>query len=139
MKRIIAASAVLAIGLLAGSASAAPLPNPLEGDACLIAGGEATDGTGSTHCEFTTNAMSPAHGYIGLIPNDFVIWIDSNNSNTVNAGEEILAEVSPSEPGDQASMGGQLDVGGGVKVDVLVMDGCVQAPGCGWVGALLVG
>jgi hypothetical protein len=136
MRKVIITLAVLAIALAFVPSTAAPAPNPIP-NSCLIAGGEATDGTGSVHCEFET-AATGLHGYVGLIPNDFVIWLDANNNNAVNAGETVLAEVSPSAP-DPVAMAGQLDVADGAKVDVLVMEGCVQAPGCGWVGALLVG
>ena len=129
---LLAVASVAALSLATASAGEGPtLPIP---NSCNFVGGAATDGEGSLHCEFEA-ADVPAHGYVGATPNDFAVFLDANDNDVLDDGEAIV-EVSPS--GFDA-VGGQLALDAGTTYDVVLFEGCVQSPGCGWIGALLVG
>lgn len=133
MRKFLSAAALLAIVAGASASMAEPLPAP---NSCVwapVAAG--ADGT-VEHCEFVA-ADAPAHGYIGAVPNDFVIYQDANDNDTPDDGE-VLVSASPTEDFGLTS-GGTLDLVAGTTYSVDLHHGCVQDPGCGWVGALIVG
>ena len=128
MKRLLVTIAVAGLGLALAPAQA-------QGTECIIGPNvEATEGNGIQHCEFHAQDV-PAHGYIGLTPNDFRVYVDVNDNNAFDEGDVEVAFVSPSgfEP-----IAGQLTLEAGALYDVDLYEGCVD-PACGWVGVLIVG
>jgi len=132
MRKYLSGAALVAIIAGAASATAAPLPVP---NACVFAPVEQGADGQITHCEFDA-ADVPAHGYVGLVPNDFVIYEDANNNDVPDDGE-ILAEVSPLDEMGTTSIG-QLALTAGTTYDVDLIQGCAEVA-CGWVGVLAVG
>lgn len=128
MKRLLVTLAVAGLGL-------AFVPAQAQGTECIFGPNvEATDGDGVQHCEFEAQDV-PAHGYIGPTPNDFRVYVDVNENDVFDEGDEEIASVSPSgfEP-----IAGQLTLEAGTVYDVDLYEGCA-GPACGWAGVLIVG
>lgn len=120
--------------LLAVVAALALALAPAHADAqCVIAGVEmGNDGDIGESCVF--QADGNPHGYAAAIPNDFLIWGDLDADLSIDPGEPVYADVSPTD-GDP--LVAQLTIPTGASATVAVINGCA-GPACGWVGALIV-